>query len=670
MKERIKNIKDKMLSNYVVRMIIIAFCITLFCDILNQRSLFKAFIHFFNKPLNFLFNMLLILITISLSGIFKKQKFALTLLAFPWGGLAIANFILQCYRNTPLSFVDFLLIPSVATVFNSYLTIFHYMLIALAVGLLVFGFITLYKKEKPKERIIKPATFCSILALLTVLLVRVPFIKIDAISNNYSNLTKAYQDYGLPYCFVVSVVDRGVHDPEKYDKEEVTNSVNIIEDIMSNLKSAPASKYTVDSEEQPNVIFLQLESFMDANNLINLNYTTNPNPYFSYLKENYPSGYLTVPSFGAGTANVEFEIMTGLNLDNFGAGEYPYKTVMLEQPTETIAYTLGNKGYYSTVIHNNRASFYDRDDVFPNMGYDRFVSSEFMIDLDVTPVGWFKDNRLSYEIIKALKATEETDFIYTISVQPHGKYLTDLTDLNIYTEVASTNKDMSEDLINQYTYYINQIYEVDCFLKNLVEQINNYDEPTMLVVYGDHLPFFDITNEDVLSNDLYKSEYVIYTNYDMKLEDKDLYSYQLSSYILQNIGCNDGVINRLHQTREYNESYENSLLLLTYDIFSKSKYLWNNSNPYTTKEMELGYNDVIIYDVVNNNGKLTIIGENFNDSSKVYIGKYKQDTKCISSKILYIDIDDLNADIEITVKQMYKNKAYSQSNTYIYKYIE
>lgn len=670
MKEKIKNITNKILSNYVIKIIIIAFCITLFCDILNQRSLFKALIHFFNKPLNFLFNMLLILITISLSGLFKKQKFALTLLAFPWVGLAIANFILQCYRNTPLSFVDFLLIPSVATVFNSYLSIFQYLLIVLAVGLLIFGFVVLYKKEKPKDRIVKPSAFCSLFVLLTVFLVRVPFIKIDAISNNYSNLTKAYQDYGLPYCFVISVVDRDVHDPEKYDKDEVEKSINIINDIMKNLKNNPASKYTVDSDEQPNVIFLQLESFMDANNLVNLNYTTNPNPYFSYLKENYPSGYLNVPSFGAGTANVEFEIMTGLSLNNFGAGEYPYKTVMLEQPTETIAYTLGSKGYYSTVIHNNRASFYDRDDVFPNMGYDRFVSSEFMIDLDVTPVGWFKDNRLSYEIMKALTSTEGTDFIYTISVQPHGKYLTDLKDVDLHTKVESTNKEMSEDLINQYTYYVNQIYEVDCFLKDLVEQINNYDEPVMLVMYGDHLPFFDITNEDVLSNDLYKSEYVIYTNYDMELENKDLYTYQLSSYILQNIGCTDGVINQLHQTRDYNDSYNESLLLLTYDIFSKSKYLWNSTIPYATKEMQLGYDDVKIYNVVNNNGKLTIIGENFNGSSQVYIGKYKQKTKYINSNTLYIDIDDIDQEVEITVKQMYKNKVYSQTDIYNYKQIE
>lgn len=670
MKEKVINIKNKIMSNYVIKMIIIAFIINLFCDILNQRSLIKALIHFGTNPLNFLFNMLLILMTISLSGLFKKQKFALTLLAFPWVGLAIANFILQFYRNTPLSFVDFLLIPSVATVFNSYLTIFHYLLIALAVGLLVFGFVILYKKEKEKERIIKPSIFSSLLILAGALLMKGPLIKVDAISNNYSNLTQAYQDYGLPYCFVVSVVDRGVHEPELYDKEEVKKSLNIVKDIMENLENTAASKYTVDSDEKPNVIFLQLESFMDANNLVNLNFSTNPNPYFSYLKENYPSGYLNVPSFGAGTANVEFEIMTGLNLDNFGAGEYPYKTVMLEQPTETIAYTLGKEGYYSTVIHNNRASFYDRDDVFPNMGYDRFVSSEFMINLETTPVGWFKDNCLSYEIMKALSSTEETDFIYTISVQPHGKYLTDLSDLNIYSTITSTNIEMSESVINQYTYYINQVYEVDCFLKDLVEQINNYDEPVMLVIYGDHLPHFDITNEDVLSNDLYKSEYVIYTNYDMELEDKDLYTYQLSSHILQTIGCNDGIINQLHQSREYNEDYDNALLLFTYDIFSKSKYLWNNKNPYTTKEMQLGYNDTIIYDVVDNNGKLTIIGENFNDSSVVYFGKHKQETKCIDSNTLYVDIDELDEDLEIVVKQMYKYSTYSQSNTYIYKHTE
>lgn len=670
MKEKIILTSKKIFSNYIVKMIGLAFLINLFCDILNQRSLISAFSHLFTNPLNYLFNMLLILITISLSGLFKKQKFALVMLSFPWIGLAIANFIVQCCRNTPLSFVDILLIPSVFTVFNSYLNIFHWILIFIGVSLMVFGIVMLYKKENHKERIIKPSIITSCSVLIMALLLRVPFIHIDALSNDYSSLIEAYQDYGLPYCFVVSVVDRGVHQPKEYNKELIENNVKIIDDIINNLENTPKSKYTIDSEQKPNVIFLQLESFMDANNLKNFTYSTDPNPYFTYLKQNYPSGYLTVPTFGSGTANVEFEIMSGLSLNNFGAGTFPYNTVLTKQTTETIAYTLGNNGYFSTIIHNNRASFYDREDVFPNMGYDRFVSSEVMTNLESTAVGWYKDKCLSYEIMKALKSTEQTDFIYTITVQPHGKYLTDLSKLDqLYVEIESSNKEMNKETINKYTYYVNQLYEEDLFIKDLITQINNYNEPVMLVMYGDHLPHLDITNEDLISSDIYKSEYVIYTNYEFGLEDKDLMAYQLSSHIMESIGCDEGIINRLHQTRDQNENYAEALALFTYDIFEDENYLWNKNNPYLSKKMQLGYDDIQIYDVINNGGgKLTIIGANFNDSSRVYFGKIKQETKCIDSNTLTVDTDDIDRDIEIVVKQLYQNKIYSESNKYIYKY--
>ena len=86
----------------------------------------------------------------------------------------------------------------------------------------------------------------------------------------------------------------------------------------------------------------------------------------------------------------------------------------------------------------------------------------------------------------------------------------------------------------------------------LINEINNYDEPTMLVIYGDHLPSLELENEDLKHNDIYKSEYVIYTNYDLQLEDKDLYSYQLSSHVLQTINCDSGIINQIHQTRDIN----------------------------------------------------------------------------------------------------------------------
>lgn len=663
MKEKIFNFIKKIIFSYAFKVILLSLIINIFCDILNQRSLIEPFVRMFTKPLNFIFNMVIISTTISLSGLFKKRKFALIMLSLPWVGMSITNFVVQCFRNTPVSFIDFLLLPSVFSAFNSYLNLFHYILIGVGVALVIFGLVLLYKKEIKKDRVIKPSVITVVVLILLAILFKAPLVKVGALSDDYSNLTNAYREYGLPYCFVVSCIDRGVDEPEVYSEEEVIEHVNEIEKLLGSLNYQVPSNVTINSDKKPNVIFLQLESFMDANNYKHLNYSSDPNPFFTYLKENYPSGHLTVPSYGAGTANVEFEVMTGLNLNNFGAGEYPYKTVLVDNTTESIAYTLNNQGYFSTIIHNNRASFYDRDQVFPNLGYNRFVSSEYMINLEYTPVGWFKDNVLTYEIMKALKNTSETDFIYTISVQPHGKYLSDLSELeNIYVQVESANIEMTEEEMNQYTYYINQIYEVDLFLKELVEAINNYDEPVMLVTYGDHLPNFEIEDEYLTTGSRYNSEYVIYTNYDLELEDKDLYTYQLSSYVMQNIGCNEGIINQLHQTKNINELYEESSLVLTYDIFSKSKYLWNGTCPYKTTQMQLGYDDIVITEVINNGSSLTIKGENFTLNSIVYFGNKKQETKYINTTTLMVDIDNIKKPQKVTVKQVYKYEVYSSTN--------
>ena len=173
-----------------------------------------------------------------------------------------------------------------------------------------------------------------------------------------------------------------------------------------------------------------------------------------YLKENYPSGYLTVPTFGAGTANTEFEVITGMNIDYFGTGEYPYNTVLKEKTCETLANNLRAHGYYSTAIHNNTATFYDRNLVFANMGFDRFVSSDFMSDLEYTSVGWVKDNCMVKEIEKALSSTVETDLVYAISVQPHGKYPDKYEQLGETLIDVTFKKDFSTDDKVGYTYFI------------------------------------------------------------------------------------------------------------------------------------------------------------------------------------------------------------------------
>lgn len=111
-----------------------------------------------------------------------------------------------------------------------------------------------------------------------------------------------------------------------------------------------------------------------------------------------------------------------MNVHDFGTGEYPYKTILQETPCESIAYDLKKLGLASHVIHNNTATFYDRNIVFPKLGFDSFTTLEYMNHVETNEIGWAKDKILTKEIVRALSETKERDLIYTISVQPHGAY--------------------------------------------------------------------------------------------------------------------------------------------------------------------------------------------------------------------------------------------------------
>lgn len=638
----------KIFSCAAVKWILIAFCMNLVIEILNQRSLLVGVSRLFTAPLTMLYNMLLILLTMCLTGLFKRRLIATLLCGLPWAIVSISNFVLQFFRNTPLSAVDFMLIPSVLPIINFYLTIGEIILfsalILLAIGVLVWIGI----KSKKYERHVRASLITLVTTGALIAILAVPFLKIDAISNDYSNLIKAYRDYGLPYCFSVSIFDRGIQRPDDYSEDMVGD---LIATMPEDDHPSGSDEIFVGGEQQPNIVFLQLESFIDANILNKLTFTENPTPYFQKLKEEYPSGLLTVPTYGAGTVNTEFEIIAGMNLDHFGTGEYPYMTVLQNQTCETMAYNLKEHGYFATAIHNNTLTFYDRNLVFANMGFDRFVSEEFMCNLEYTPNGWCKDMVLVEQITKAMRSTDGSDYIYAISVQPHGKYpntMEDVKDLPIQVDIGKKNEaDQAA-----YTYYINQLREVDNFLQELTEALSKSEEPVMLVLYGDHLPNFDLDEKDVTTGDLFQTDYVVWTNYECHAEEKDLNAYQLSAYVMDLVGCETGYLTRLHQSLSEDKSYEKYLELMEYDMIYGKQYVWDGKNPHKTTDLQIGYDDIVITRVEDVETGVIVRGENFTDSSVVYFGDKKQHAKLIDRSTFLVEAAFPEDGTKITVEQI------------------
>ncbi len=640
---RIRPALHKALSVPAVRCILLSAVLSFFIEVLNQRSLVTACTRLVTEPTLQIYNFMLVLAVVSLSGMFRRQYFAMVVFALPWLVVSIANFVLQCFRNTPLSAVDFKIIFSVIPIINVYLTPWQIVLLLAAIAAAIALLVLLFLKSGKQPLFPRSSAALTVLCALLLAILTPLLLQRGTLSNSYSNLTRAYRDYGLPYCFLVSVLDRGIDEPETYSEDSVEQILDQIDAALEETDDpAPSSKLDevdtflqAESAAQPNVIFLQLESFIDVNYLSALTFSEDPVPYFRSLKEQYPSGFLTVPTYGAGTVNTEFEVLTGMNLDNFGAGEYPFISVLRDRTCESVAYDLSGDGYTATVIHNNTATFYDRNLVYANLGFDRFVSSEYMYNLDYTSVGWIKDNCLTSEITRALTASDGPDLIYTISVQPHGKYPTEL-DSSQPIQITGGFTEEQADQLAAYTYYVNQLREVDDFLRTLTKTLDEYDEPVLLVAYGDHLPNFELDESEVQTGDLFQTEYVLWSNYDLEAGDCDLAAYRLSSYVLGLFDCDCGVMTRYHQTFCSEDNYLDGLELLEYDMLYGDMSAWDGENPYLPTQLQLGYGDIRVEEIACIGEQLYVTGRGFNPSSVVCYDGEPVDTVYINHNTLCV----------------------------------
>lgn len=762
MRERISFLKE-LVALFWKKCGIPALILNLMIEMLSRQSIWEAFLYAIKTPTLFCYNTFLIAVSLSFCLLFKRQQFAHAFICVLWLGTGLIDFVLLQFRTTPFTFVDILLIDSGISIIGHYLPIWQIALI-ISILLLVGGVCVYWFLHMPKTTyhisLLKRSVFCACLILVAVGFTRFG-VHIQLLERNFGNIARSFHVNGLPYCFVSSIFGMGIDEPDDYSDEVVQEILDSLQDktvfapqptegvgeepVLTDVPdSANTSQDTGDTEEDtqlsemleqkedleanskadskaeqsshPNILFLQLESFFDPTLIKETTFTKDPVPVFRYLKENYTSGYLHVPSFGAGTANTEFEILTGMNLDFFGPGEYPYKTILREMSCENLAFNLSALGLVPHAIHNNDATFYGRNHVFSQLGFSTFTAIEYMSDYECTPLGWAKDIYLVDVILDALQSTKEQDFVYTISVQGHGAYPEEPLLTNPVIDLT-----LPQELQEHYyslLYYVNQMYEMDLFLQRLLYVLDSYPEDVVLVLYGDHLPTFPITDEMLENGSIYETEYVVWSNFQMEREHMDLQAYQLSAYVLGRLGIREGLLTKYHQTHLFNkkeneiseenentnslEQTENSeekeqnffeqteyfgdneqqkqnlqsdtglpiqpdglylknLQILEYDMLYGNMDCYNGINPYKPSDLQFGLHTIRITSVLfrkhadmPEKSLLYIRGEHFTECSVVYVNGKPLETFYVNNGTLYVKNEKIEEEemLEIIVKQI------------------
>lgn len=606
MNENTKNFIKRCLFNSFVISMVLSLGVALIDEMLGRRSVVEGIRYVVHNPLNYAINTSIVFLFMAISILVKRRIFVYVLASTLWLLIGIVNFIILGYRNTPFTFVDIQLAAAGLAVMDKYMSSLKIVgavlglaaVLVLLVVFFLFGPKTKKKISVVRNLIVYVGFLAGFLALTRLGLQK------EVIVTEFGNIPIAYEKYGVPYCFGITFLDNGIDKPLNYNETTVKK-------LKKKIDKVPDKK----AKEKPNIIFVQLESFFDVSNVKKLKVSQDPMPNFHRLAKNYSSGYLKMPSYGAGTANSEFEVITGMCRSFFGCGEYPYKSVLQKKTCESVPNSLKSEGYHTTAIHNNRAEFYDRNLIFSHIGFDHFISLECMSGTEPSSNGWTKDNVLPSQIMKALNSTQERDYIYTISVEGHGEYPTTPME-NPTIELSGLD---DEDRLNKLTHYTNQVYSMDQMVGDLTEQLSEFDEKTVVVFFGDHLPSIDFERREMKNKSIYETEYVIWANFPMKKMDKKLKAYQLGATVLGRVGMNPGVLNKYHQNFKEKSSYMNNLELLQYDMLYGQRYIYNKENPFPATNIIFGVDDIKINRVVRYSKKTILYGEGFTPYSKVYL---------------------------------------------------
>jgi phosphoglycerol transferase MdoB-like AlkP superfamily enzyme len=328
------------------------------------------------------------------------------------------------------------------------------------------------KKISIKENVLKRLSALIIGAILIFTSYLVLFYDLTGVHASTFNSKNSEKKFGI-YLHLMRMVAYGDYHTS-YDNET-------IEAVVKKYQAQAETENRLRTDPDAyNIIYVLDESFTDPrtipeyiDNVIggyDFDYS-----FYDELYEKYPSGWLISPTFGGGTADVEFEVLTGLS-NYFCDRTNPYTSlVATRKELDSVPRYYHDLGYNTSAIHPNSPTFYRRDKAFATLGFDKFYADEYFVDLphenyvnhgnfftDFLP-GYATDKAVFDLLLNSVLSTEGKDFVHTITIQNHTPY------------------------ISPTEYYSRLEMTLDA-IKYLEQEINTMDEKTLVVIYGDHHP--------------------------------------------------------------------------------------------------------------------------------------------------------------------------------------
>lgn len=344
-----------------------------------------------------------------------------------------------------------------------------------------------------------------------------------------------YLHYGFAASLASDVASASTVEADGYDSDALwqtdessgVTQVNVGHGYVTEADGAPA--YREATEESPNIVVVMNESFSDLTSYLE-GYETSTDPMLFVRslmqQENVISGTCAVSSdMGTGTANSEFEFLTGNSMAYF-RGNTPY-VQFIDTETPSLASELAGRGYRTQAMHAYERAGYNRVKVYDRFGFQQYKGIEdFDVDIDVAR-GYPTDETNYRQLIKDFEENRggAPQFLFNITMQNHGGYYASDYEWPVRVHEVAPVESYDDSVIA----YESSVRMADDALRQLISYLETVDEPTVLLFFGDHEPrlsneFYSswFTDENGLDLEttaqLHKTPFFIWGNYDLNTD--------------------------------------------------------------------------------------------------------------------------------------------------------
>lgn len=394
--------------------------------------------------------------------------------------LFLGNYIKITYHDTFLTPMDFWQIGDMLRISQSVVgkkPLVIGIIVSIAIVVLVIKFrhwIGLYLK--PHTMIIPAACVLFSVTLFTS----------DLLKNRYLN------DYNIGYKWYVSeyvgeetsgtylynmfnfahIGDNAVKKPVEYTKVYADN-------LKQEFEASVEDKV---SDIKPNIICIMAESFFDIENIHSLTFNQEIEPT---VHTNMKSTLIS-PRFGGYTAAVEYEALTGHSLYFYKEGTMPYTTYYTGHTVNSVASELKKSGYETLAFHPNTGAFYAREEAYDKMDFDKMytISDLNPSEDELTVAGYYRDIPFAQKVIDIVDSADDPVFLFGVSIAAH--YTSE--DHYRYTDITVDGENLTDEEKHVIEQTAAAYQESDEMVRMLMEYVDSCERPTILYIFGDHLP--------------------------------------------------------------------------------------------------------------------------------------------------------------------------------------